>query len=691
MQILFLTSAHNSLSQRLLIELTERGHEIRVCVAATSEETIAAASGEAPDLIIAPMLKIAVPQEVWSRHLCLIVHPGIRGDRGPSSLDWAITNYEKNWGVSILEAASEFDAGPIWASHEFPLDADPSAKSSLYRGPVTEAAVRGVLEAVSRIEAGEFKSGSWRPEKLSDALSYAHGRLRPPMKQADRAIDWTRDDAATIIRKVRAADSAPGVLSTLLGTSCFLYGAHEEDRIKGPPGKVVARRHGAICIGTVDGAVWVSHLKAKGDPKAHKEACHLAQSGVACDLCDAEFCTLAGIKLPATQVLGPLLRGVPDSPMPIDAPADHRTFREIVYSEEGQVGYLAFDFYNGAMSTSQCYRLRDAFLHARSRPTRVIVLLGGPDFWSNGIHLNTIEASVDPAEESWRNINAIDDLVCEIINTMSHVVIAALRGNAGAGGAMLALAADRVYAMSGLVLNPHYRSMGELYGSEYWTYLLPRRVGRAKAVELTQACQPLGARAAREMGFLDDAFGEDVKGFETELRARAKLIAQDPEFRSMLRKKHEGRLDDEAVKSLASYRAEELERMRINFFGADPAYHEARRRFVFKGNPPPPREVRAPILVRHERPQAMRANGAARPTPQHVSRSALSPGANGSLNAPRLEAGESSTPPSEAWGVRLLRMLWPKMAGVPLTLDSASAPAFRARADAGEDSEQQPI
>jgi hypothetical protein len=29
MQILFLTSAHNSLSQRLLIELTERGHEVR--------------------------------------------------------------------------------------------------------------------------------------------------------------------------------------------------------------------------------------------------------------------------------------------------------------------------------------------------------------------------------------------------------------------------------------------------------------------------------------------------------------------------------------------------------------------------------------------------------------------------------------------------------------------------------------
>lgn len=275
------------------------------------------------------------------------------------------------------------------------------------------------------------------------------------MRQADRAIDWMRDETAAILTKIRAADSAPGVLSTLLGKSCFLYGAHEEERLQGPPGQVLVRRNGAICIGTVDGAVWVSHLKAKSEADAQEGRCRLAQSGFGCELCDVELCAVAGIKLPATQVLGPLLRSVPEAPLPIEAPADHRTFREIVYTEEGRVGYLSFDFYNGAMGTSQCYRLRDAFLHARSRPTRVIVLLGGRDFWSNGIHLNAIEASVDPAEESWRNINAINDLIAEILNTMSHLVIAGLRGNAGAGGAMLALAADRVYAMSGVVLNPH--------------------------------------------------------------------------------------------------------------------------------------------------------------------------------------------------------------------------------------------
>ena len=134
--------------------------------------------------------------------------------------------------------------------------------------------------------------------------------------------------------------------------------------------------------------------------------------------------------------------------------------------------------------------------------------------------------------------------------------------------------------------------MGDLYGSEYWTYTLPRRVGQARALELTQSCQPIGTRAAQEMGFLDDAFNVDAEAFEAQLRERAKRLARDPEFRLMLRKKQEKRLDDECVKPLASYRAEELARMRVNFFGPDPAYHEARRRFVFKGNPPPRSAVR---------------------------------------------------------------------------------------------------
>ena len=195
MRILFLTSAHNSLSQRLLIELTERGHEIRVCVVATGKDMIAAVSREAPDLIIAPMLKIAIPEEVWSRHLCLIVHPGVKGDRGPSSLDWAIANHEKSWGVTILEAAARVRCGRR-SGRRTSLPSRPilprRAASIAARSP------RRPCAASSRRSNGSNRASSnpdpGGPRSCPMRRPDVRGRLRPPMRQADRAIDWMRDN-----------------------------------------------------------------------------------------------------------------------------------------------------------------------------------------------------------------------------------------------------------------------------------------------------------------------------------------------------------------------------------------------------------------------------------------------------------------------------------------------------------------
>ena len=86
---------------------------------------------------------------------------------------------------------------------------------------------------------------------------------------------------------------------------------------------------------------------------------------------------------------------------------------------------------------------------------------------------HVIEAAEEPHEESWANINAMNGLVHEVLDTDSHVVVSAMAGNAGAGGVPLALAADEVCARPGVVLNPHHKGM-ELFGSEYWTYLFPR-------------------------------------------------------------------------------------------------------------------------------------------------------------------------------------------------------------------------
>jgi putative two-component system hydrogenase maturation factor HypX/HoxX len=548
MRILFLTHAFNSLTQRLYVELVEAGHDVSVEFDINNRVTEEAVALWQPDLVVAPFLKRRIPDSVWRRHRCIVIHPGIRGDRGPSALDWAVLDGEARWGVTALEANGEMDAGDVWASVEFPMRE--ASKGSLYRNEVTEAAVDALTRTIERIARGE------KPEPLAGA-TIQRGRLRPPMRQSDRAIDWRADDTATVLRKIRASDGHPGVLDEVRGKPVYLYDAHPEGRLQGRAGELVAQRDGAICRATVDGAVWITHLKRAGGDEPQ-------------------------LKLPATMVLGETIADVPDAPLAPDAAVDYPTWRPIRSEEIDAVGFLHFPFYNGAMGTTQCEQLRATLRKAKSRPTRVIVLAGGPDFWSNGIHLNRIEASGHPAEASWENINAMNDLVREIIDTDRQLTIAALQGNAGAGGVFLALAADRVWARTGVILNPHYKGMGNLYGSEYWTYLLPKRVAQDKAEAITQGRLPVGVRQALAIGLLDDHFGPTPTGFRDEVERRARALADDPAFHHLLGDKNARRARDEAKRPLQAYRAEELERMTLNFFGFDPSYHVARYHFVYR-------------------------------------------------------------------------------------------------------------
>ena len=147
----------------------------------------------------------------------------------------------------------------------------------------------------------------------------------------------------------------------------------------------------------------------------------------------------------------------------------------------------------------------------------------------------------------------------------------------------LALAADHVVARRDVVLNPYYRHMGGLYGSEYWTYVLPRRVGADTTARLTAApFKAVGTRRAVEIGLLDDAFGESAEAFRAQARAFAETLAADPGLPGMLEHKRRVRDRDERMKPLAAYRTEELARSHECFFGEDRSYHEARRRFVYK-------------------------------------------------------------------------------------------------------------
>ena len=105
--------------------------------------------------------------------------------------------------------------------------------------------------------------------------------------------------------------------------------------------------------------------------------------------------------------------------------------------------------------------------------------------------------------------------------------------------------------------------------------------------------------------------------------------------------------------------------MKINFFGADPAYHEARRHFVFKGNPPP-LQSRAPIATQIKTTRTENGKGAARPALQDLGLFSPLRGVNGNAYARRPEDDENSIVTREPRGARLLGML--RRAGAALQL-----------------------
>lgn len=543
MRILLLCHSFNSLTQRLHVELRERGHAVSVEFDINDAVTREAVELFRPDLVVASFLKRAIPEEVWRRVRCLIVHPGIRGDRGPSALDWAILDGAERWGVTLMEATAEMDAGPVWAWREFPIRI--ATKSSLYRHEVTQAALACVLDAITMIADGAAAAPGERdshsPRSVCDALP----PLRPLCGRAHRTLDLARDPDERVLRVVRSADGDPGAVATLFGRTVRVFDAHPAPGLAGKPGEPLARCGPAAAFATADGAVWIGHVKEDGSRR---------------------------LKLPAT-----VLFATETAALPLCA-----GYPMIDYSEKPGVGYLAFPFYNGAMGTQACRDLAAAYRTALARPTRVLVLMGGEDFWSNGMHLGLIEAADSPAEESWANINAVDDVVRGVIETQDRLTVSAMRGNAGAGGCFLALAADEVWMAEHVVANPHYKDMGNLYGSEYWTYLLPRRVGAANADRLTKVRWPIGIAEAERLGLVQRRLPAGRDAACSEIRRLAEALADAPDYAARLAAKQARRRADEAAQPLQSYRDAELDRMRRNFFGFDPSYHVARYNFIRK-------------------------------------------------------------------------------------------------------------
>jgi inner membrane transporter RhtA len=123
------------------------------------------------------------------------------------------------------------------------------------------------------------------------------------------------------------------------------------------------------------------------------------------------------------------------------------------------------------------------------------------------------------------------------------------------------------------------------------------------------------AREAVRIGLIDSALGWSVEDFHARTRRFAERIANDGLHRARVDDKRRRRTHDQQIKPLESYRDEELARCHECFFGPDPAYHEARRRFDYKL---PHRDTAGPaVAAARGRQPTTHGGGGSRPAADH--------------------------------------------------------------------------
>lgn len=534
MKIVLLISSFNSLSQRVYCELKELDYKVQINLS-KDKELLKNIKEFNPDIIFCPYLKEYLPKEIYEEYPTYILHPGIIGDRGHQSLDHAINNEKKEWGVVILKANEELDGGDIYASSNFCMRN--TTKGSIYRNEVSEATSKALKELLKNLKNPEFKP-----------IPQIKNKIEKNLTQKDREIDWDKDTTKTIIKKINMSDSYPGIKENLLGCECFLFGAKEEDTLRGNPKEIIAKRDGAICIATKDGAVWISHLKEEGK-----------------------------FKLPSTYVLKDKIKGVKEYRIPLILEERRDTYYELYVDKKGDIAYLYFNFHNGAMNSEQAIRLKYAVEYLKDN-CKVLVLMGGEEFFSNGIHLNILEDSKKQGEDGWSNINAMNDVIKSIIFADDIITVASFSKNAGAGGVFLGLACDYVVASKGVVLNPHYKTMG-LSGSEYHTFSFYKRVEKNIADEILNSCIPIGAKYAKEISMVDEVF--DFENYDKELNSFCEsILSNEDEYDDFIDRKKDFLFENESL--IEELKEKELQKMYDEFWDENSSFHKLRYEFIYK-------------------------------------------------------------------------------------------------------------
>ena len=224
-----------------------------------------------------------------------------------------------------------------------------------------------------------------------------------------------------------------------------------------------------------------------------------------------------------------------------------------------------------ACRTSQCQRLLAALQHAKTRPTKVLMLAGGPDFWSQR-HPPQRHRGDGPARgrlvgehQRHRRRGARDRHHHRPPHRFRAGGQRRRRRRLPGAGRRPRVARARRGAQPALQGHGQPLRLGVLD--------LPAAAPRGRGQGRTRSPQrrlPMGSQEAVAIGLADARFGHDPQAFLAAAIKRAEAMARDPRYRRhRLRQAPPAPASTRRPSPWSEYREEELARMKLNFYGFD--------------------------------------------------------------------------------------------------------------------------
>jgi len=211
---------------------------------------------------------------------------------------------------------------------------------------------------------------------------------------------------------------------------------------------------------------------------------------------------------------------------------------------DGAVGIITIDrpdrFNSLDVATAQDFR-KAGLQYARDEEVRCVIIRGTNGVFSSGADLKYIRGrgeahdfgylqpdGVGPGQGFGESFKQILEYIHSTISEIKRApkpFIAAVDGVAAAGGFGIAMACDLVFASERSTFEWAYHKTG-LTGAESSTFFLPRLIGLRKSLELVLMNPRLTARAAKDMGLVNDVFAD--ASFDADVRAVAARLAAGP-------------------------------------------------------------------------------------------------------------------------------------------------------------------